>query len=274
MVRSIRLRLPSRRALAPVAGISRERVAASRSDEVEDALRARDVAEHAALMRDELLAVVAHDLTTPLNSVRLWARVIRGAAPAGAEGESVRVAARIIQEATVRMSVLLHELRDVACIDTGHFGIQKEPQDVGAIVATTVDALSPLCLAKQLSIRGSSPAAQHVSCDPNRLQQVLGNLVANAIKYTPPGGTITIDAAPSERAIRFRVADTGPGIPDEMRACIFERYWRGKDQRDTITGIGLGLFISKRIVDAHGGRIWVEDAIGGGSAFCFTIPLV
>jgi signal transduction histidine kinase len=105
------------------------------------------------------------------------------------------------------------------------------------------------------------------------VQQVLGNLVANAIKFTPNGGRITVEARPSEGGMLFSVADTGPGIAEEARAHVFERYWRGK-ARDVSTGVGLGLFISKGIVDAQGGKIWVEDAPGGGSRFCFTIPVL
>ncbi|MEI8259044.1 MAG: ATP-binding protein, partial [Deltaproteobacteria bacterium] len=128
-----------------------------------------------------------------------------------------------------------------------------------------------LCVEKELAISGSAHAVR-LSCDSNRVQQVLGNLVANAIKFTPKGGGITINASLSGSEILFRVADTGPGITEEARAHVFERYWRGK-ARDLSTGVGLGLFIAKGIVDAHGGRIWVEGAIGGGSVFCFTVPL-
>ena len=110
-----------------------------------------------------------------------------------------------------------------------------------------------------------------VLCDRERILQVLGNLVGNAIKFTPNGGTITVHAEPAEGHVLVSVADTGPGIPDEYVPHIFERYWKGK--REGRSGTGLGLYIAKGIVDAHGGRIWLESKVGVGSTFFFTIPI-
>jgi signal transduction histidine kinase len=108
-------------------------------------------------------------------------------------------------------------------------------------------------------------------CDARRLGQALGNLVANAIKFTPPGGKVTVGAAPSGPEIRFSVTDTGPGNSEAGRAHVFERYWRGR-QRDLTKGLGLGLFIAKGIVLAHGGTIQVASVLGKGSTFSFSIP--
>jgi signal transduction histidine kinase len=104
------------------------------------------------------------------------------------------------------------------------------------------------------------------------VQQLLGNLVGNAIKFTPRGGKVTVDAVRSGAEVQFSVADTGPGIPAEVSEHVFERYWRGRE-RDYTKGVGLGLFISKGIVDAHGGRIWLESVLGRGTTFYFTLPL-
>ncbi len=134
-----------------------------------------------------------------------------------------------------------------------------------------LEAYAPLCVEKGLSIAGTAPALG-IPCDRNRVGQVLGNLVANAIKFTPNGGAIAIEAVSLESEVRFSVTDTGPGIPEEARAHVFERYWRG-EERDYTKGVGLGLFISKDIIASHGGKIWVESTVGRGSTFYFTLPL-
>jgi PAS domain S-box-containing protein len=242
----------------------------------EEAVAARDLAQRATLLRDEFLSIVAHDLGSPLSVIGLWAKMIgdavRTTPPAEAGIDVARKGAEKIARGVDRISVLLHDLSDVSSIDSGHLSMKRQPGDVRSIVTDTVELLAPLCAAKGLSIRGSAPSLL-LPCDSGRLQQVLGNLVGNAIKFTPKGGRIEVDAAPTPTDVPFSVIDTGPGIPDQARAHVFDRYWRGKT-RDLTAGIGLGLFISKGIVEAHGGKIWVDAAEGGGSKFCFTLPLV
>ena len=155
------------------------------------------------------------------------------------------------------MAVLLQDLGDVASIDAGQLRIRMQERSAETIVTDLVEAFTPLCAEKGVSLVGRAPALR-LTCDPNRAQQVLGNLVANALKFTPRGGTITIEAAPSGGEVRFSVTDTGSGISPEACEHVFERYWRGKE-RDLTKGVGLGLFIAKSIVDAHGGKIWVES---------------
>jgi signal transduction histidine kinase len=222
-------------------------------------------------MRDEFLAIVAHDLGNPLNTIGLWATVIRQAARDDADDKTARDGAEKIKAAVKRMATLLRDLGDVMSMEAGHLRILNKECDVETLVAEIVALLEPLCAEKKLSIRATASALP-LACDGSRVQQVLGNLIGNAIKFTPEGGSITVEAVPSAREVRFCVEDTGPGIAEEARLRIFERYWRGKE-RDFTKGVGLGLFISKRIVEAHGGKIWVESAAGGGSRFCFTIPL-
>ncbi|MGO8997420.1 MAG: sensor histidine kinase [Polyangiaceae bacterium] len=221
-------------------------------------------------MRDEFLAIVGHDLGNPLNAIGLWARVLRNTTCTGTDGAEVSRMGSNIEREVRRMSFLLRDLGDVASIDSGRVSIRRQEGDAHALVADIVEAYAPLCADKQLSITSRAPVLP-VSCDPNRVQQVLGNLVANAIKFTPSGGAITIEATPAGEEVRFSVADTGPGIPAEAREHIFERYWRG-EQRDLTKGVGLGLYIAKGIVQGHGGRIWVESTVGHGSTFIFTLP--
>jgi signal transduction histidine kinase len=125
---------------------------------------------------------------------------------------------------------------------------------------------------KSLRLERDVPAAlPAIRCDRARVQQVLSNLVGNAIKFAPKGSAIRIAAAASAREVRFDVSDQGPGIAEEEAQHLFDRYWRGG--ADGATGAGLGLYIAKGIVDAHGGRIWVETQAGAGATFCFTLPV-
>lgn len=246
-------------------------LALDRAQLYEEALASRDQAERAASMRDEFLAIVAHDLGNPLNVIGLWARLIVETAPGGAEGEQARTGAERIQNTVKRMAELIHDLGDVTSIEAGRLRIRREDRDVKTLVTEIVEAMAPLAAEKGLALRATVPSL-HLSCDPTRVRQALGNLVANAIKFTPKGGAVTVEAARSGGEIRVNVSDTGPGIPEEARARVFDRYWRGRE-RDLTKGVGLGLFIAKSIVDGHGGKIWVERAATGGSMFCFTLPL-
>jgi signal transduction histidine kinase len=246
-------------------------LALDRAQLYEDAMSARELAERATRMRDEFLTIVAHDLANPINMIGIWASLLLVAPLAGAEGETVKKGAAIIQKAVRRMGLLLHDLGDAASMDSGRLKIEHLEGDAETIVADVVEAYAPLCAEKGLSITGKAPALR-IPCDRNRVGQVLGNFVANAIKFTPNGGTIAIDAVSLGSEVRFSVADTGPGIPEEARGHVFERYWRGKDS-DYTKGIGLGLFISQGIIASHGGKIWVESTVGRGSTFYFTLPV-
>ena len=237
----------------------------------EDAVAARDLAERATMMRDELLSVVAHDLRNPLSGIALWAKYLDDTAPAGEAGEGVRKGAAAIRDGVRRTTLLIKDLGDVASIESGQLRLRTQEADAHAIVSSAVEALAPLAVEKELSLTGEAPSV-HLVCDPNRVEEVLGNLVANAIKLTPERGRITIGAERSGDDVRFSVADTGPGIPEDAREHIFERYWRGRE-RDLTKGVGLGLFIAKGIVAGHGGKIWVDSALGRGSTFYFTIPI-
>jgi signal transduction histidine kinase/PAS domain-containing protein len=246
-------------------------LALDRAQLLEEAIEARELAERATRMRDEFLAIVAHDLGNPMSTIGIWAALVLRAPLAGAEGETVRRGVSVIQKAVRRVALLLHDLGDVASIDSGRLKIEHLEGNAETIVADVLEAYAPLCVEKALTITGKAPALP-ISCDRNRIGQVLGNLVANAIKFTPNGGTIIIEAVTLEGEARFSVEDTGPGIPEEAREHVFERYWRGQDS-DYTKGVGLGLFISKGIIASHGGKIWVESTVGHGSKFYFTLPI-
>jgi PAS domain S-box-containing protein len=227
-------------------------------------------AEHATRARDEMLGVVAHDLRNPLNTIAMGASLLSELIPPAQA--SLRKQAEIMSRAADRMNRLIQDLLDVRRIESGRLVLEPRPASPSALVADAVEMLRPLAsaasLALETEVTSESPA---VLADTARVQQVLSNLVGNAIKFTPAGGRVVLRAESLARSeVRFAVADTGPGIPPENLPHVFGQYWQGR--RTDRRGIGLGLAIAKGIVEAHGGRIWVESQLGSGSNFYFTLP--
>ena len=219
--------------------------------------------------RQEMLAVVSHDLRNPLSAVLTAAALIDRALPA--EEGRMRKHARTIRRSAERMSRLIHDLLDLASIEGGRVQLRRQPVDVEGLLAEAAEMMQPLALERGLSlaVTGASTALS-VDCDRERVLQIFSNLVGNALKFTPPGGSISIDAAAQGNEVWFSVRDTGFGLMPEQLDRLFERYWQAR--RTPHEGIGLGLSIVKGLVDAHGGRIWAESKAGHGATFSFTLP--
>ncbi|WNG60486.1 HAMP domain-containing histidine kinase [Archangium gephyra] len=221
--------------------------------------------------RDQFMGMVSHDLRTLLGGIALQAALLKRGSAEDEAGRRAVQAAEKIQRYTARMNRLIGDLVDVASIEEGRIRVAPALQDATALVRESVEAFQPLAAAQGLSldveIRGSTLMAKF---DHERILQVLANLLANAIKFTPAGGKILLRVEPVAPDVRFSVADTGSGIPSHQLEAVFERFWqaRGEDRR----GLGLGLYISRGIVEAHGGRIWAESQPGQGSTFSFTLP--
>ena len=242
------------------------------------ARRAAIVVEHARLFhqaqeatraRDDVLAVVAHDLRNPLNTVSMAVSLMLESTPPERVQERRQV--EIVRRAADRMNAMIQDLLDVKRMESGRLTIDAKPELPSGLINDTIDMLRPLAAGSTIrletSIEDNLPA---VVADSARIQQVLSNLVGNAVKFTPRSGRITVCAECVGNEVRFGVIDTGPGIPAEQLPHIFGRFWQAKtsDRR----GIGLGLAIAKGIVEAHNGRIWVESHVGLGSTFYFTLP--
>jgi signal transduction histidine kinase len=224
-------------------------------------------AERATQLREELLAVVSHDLKSPLSTILLNLTML-GRAP---EDEFEKRLASMRRSAE-RMNRLVEDLLDMASIDAGHLSVEKQRLGAARLVAEAVEAMQLLATSKSLHLRSEAPSElPAVHADPTRLQQVFANLLGNAIKFTAEGGSIMVRAEASGDLVTFSVKDTGPGIAGEEMSHLFDRFWQVK--RTARLGTGLGLFIVKGIVEAHGGSVWAESNVGQGSTFSFTIPV-
>jgi signal transduction histidine kinase len=232
--------------------------------------RLYEQARRATVARDNLLAVVSHDLKNPLGTILMDLEML---APRGdqAPGDDVRRHLQRIGRSAQRMHRLIADLLDTASIEAGRFSVSPERLELAPALAETLDLVQPLAARKQLALASEVPERlPAVLADPGRIQQVLLNLLGNAIKFTPEGGRITVRAeVAGDRAI-LSVTDTGPGIAAEELPHLFERFWQAR--RTARLGTGLGLFIARGIVEAHGGTLWVESQPGEGSRFTFTLP--
>jgi PAS domain S-box-containing protein len=242
------------------------------------ARRAAIVLEHARLFhdaqqatraRDDVLAVVAHDLRNPLNTMTMALSLMLDATPV--EHTQERRQVEIVRRAADRMNRMIQDLLDVRRMESGRLGIETQPESPASLVNDTVEMLLPLAKGSTITLDANvADDLLPVVADAARIQQVLSNLVGNAVKFTPRDGRVTVCAEQIDGGVKFGVIDTGPGIPPDQVPHIFGQFWQAmpSDRR----GIGLGLAIAKGIVEAHGGMIWVESEVGVGSTFYFTLP--
>jgi signal transduction histidine kinase/PAS domain-containing protein len=226
-------------------------------------------AQHAVQLRDQVLEVVSHDLRGPLSAVRLSAHAL---ANGEASEESVRRGAERILSTTFRMDRLIRSLVDFAAIRSGRLSIERAPADVAQLILEVSRELEDRSERAGVALEHEvEPGLPLLSVDRARIHEALENLITNALKVLGPGKTVIVKAYRKERTIQFSVTDDGPGIAPEEVPRLFDRYFRGGKARGP--GLGLGLAITRAIVEGHGGRIWVESALGKGSTFSFTIPL-
>ncbi len=225
-------------------------------------------AELVAQAREDVLGVVAHDLRNPLSLIVTSTELLLEEDLEPAKRKQIL---EIAMRAGKQMNRLIEDLLDTVQLDSGKFTLDLEDVEVVTVFRQAEETFQPLARKRQIRLTAVAPGdGVCVWADSFRLSQLLGNLLGNAIKFTPEGGAVTFRATQNGREVEFDVSDNGPGVPPEQIDRIFDQFWQARkaDKR----GVGLGLTIAKGIVDAHGGRIWCQSAPGRGSTFSFTLP--
>lgn len=233
----------------------------------------RDVTEmrQSERLRRELTANVSHELRTPLTSIKGFAETLLDGAMH--DEATARRFLSIINSETDRLVKLVDDLLDLSLLESKRITLDPRPVDLGGLVTHTVDKLRPIADSSELTLVQSAPPGIVVFADADRLEQVLTNLVGNALKYTPAGGRVEVQVAAENGEVQVVVNDTGRGIGPEDLPHVFERFYRSDRSRTRESGgTGLGLAIAKHIVEAHGGRISVTSRADEGTTFTFTIP--
>lgn len=242
-------------------------LARSASLALENARLYRD-AQRAIRARDEVLSVVSHDLRNPVSRVRMAAELLL---EMDQVAEGGRRAVGMVLKAADEMKRLIDDLLDVARIEEGRLSLEPGPVSLEALLDHVEQAHTALARERDLEWRVERPASSPtLAADEGRLMQALGNLIGNAFKFTPPGGTVRVEARVGEGAVRIGVIDTGPGMGPEQLAHVFDRFWQARpgDRR----GAGLGLAIARGIARAHGGRLWLESEEGAGTRAWLELP--
>ncbi len=228
-------------------------------------------AKEAIAARQDILAFVSHDLKNSLMSLFLNVEMLHRNAPQDERRHGWKQLDRI-RRGIFQMRRMIEDLLDVGSIDSGRLAIDPREHEMGELFQDAVELSAPLIADKRIEIKIEMPAAPFkVRCDRERMMQVFSNLIGNAVKFVPERGTIVLSAAASGTNALVAVRDTGPGIPPARLPHLFQRYWQADETARK--GRGLGLFITKGIVEAQGGVIWAESQVGTGSTFFITLPL-
>ncbi len=244
---------------------------AERETLLAEARAAHRATEATSRVKDEFLATLSHELRTPLNAVLGWTHILRGRPL----DDGTKHALDVIERNASAQANLIDDLLDVSRVITGKLQLQIEPIDVRAIAGEALDTLRPAADAKGVRLEARLPEVPRLTGDAQRLQQVLWNLVSNAVKFTGSGGTVTVTLAADPEALRITVADTGSGIAPEILPYVFDRFTQG-DSSSTRTqpGLGLGLAIVRYLVELHGGTVTAESAgLNTGATFRVWLPM-
>jgi signal transduction histidine kinase len=254
-----------------IEALAREAAARSAAETAhEEVIAANQAVQQALRGREDVLAVVSHDLRTPLATIVTAIAMLR---EAELPQERYDRFLEIIHRSSQTMIRLIEDLLEIAKLESGQtLSINPIPEDAQSLVEEICVRNEDRARRREIALRCTADTLPSILADRERVLQVLGNLVGNSLKFVSAGGSITVSASALEDTVQFAVRDTGPGIPADHLPHLFDRYWQGEGKRRG--GAGLGLAISKGIVEAHGGRIWVESTVGVGTAVSFTLPTV
>ncbi len=254
--------------------LQEERVRSDSKERITSGLLSNEITEHlktkvALTSRDEFLAIVSHDLRNPLGAISSWVELFME--------ENTKLdldfqnGLELIKRNADTALRLIRDILDMESIAEGKFLLKSESHRIDKILKESVQTCGHMATTKNIHLTLKTETEAEVVCDHDRILQVLSNLIGNAAKFTPEGGSIFLSAKMNATEVQVSVRDTGIGIPPEKQEVIFERFAQlAKKDRQ---GLGLGLYISKLIIEAHQGRLWVESVLGEGSTFSFTIPV-
>ncbi len=237
-----------------------------------DLSQERARSDTALAMRDDFMGIVSHDLLNLLNAMLGMSSLIEKEVAQENHVERVVAHARRVQRSGARMRRLVGDLVDVASIEAGLLAVTRAVGDPADVVTEAVETFQGQASGSGISLTAEiAPGVPSLPFDAARILQVLCNLLSNALKFTPAQGSVAVRLEQVEESVICSVSDTGDGIPDDKLEAVFDRFVQltKNDRR----GVGLGLFISKCIVQGHRGRIWVQNRDGGGSTFCFSLPI-
>ncbi len=236
-------------------------------------MRRQISASHEALrIKDEFLATLSHEIRTPLNAVIGWTKILLGRP---VDAATLDRALRVIDRNATAQARLIEDMLDMARVVSGKLRLELAPVDLVAATLAAIDVVAPAAAAKGVVIRSIPNRTPHaIIADGDRVQQIAWNILSNAVKFTPPGGSIDVRIVPGEGSVRLVVEDTGEGIAPEFLPYVFERFRQANASTSrTEGGLGLGLALVRQLVELHGGRITVESAgRGKGSTFSVTFP--
>lgn len=222
--------------------------------------------------RDDMIGIVSHDLRNPVNAVKMLTGVMLDRERDTSLPAEMVEHVSVIRQAAEQMDGLIRDLLDVTRVEAGSLAVDMRVENTEELLGDSLRTLAPVVQAKSLTLRLSAPDdLPDVNADRERVAQALSNLVGNAVKFSPAGSTITVRVKVLESDIVISVSDSGQGMSAEQLSHAFDRFWQSS--RTDRQGAGLGLAITKGIVEAHGGRIWAESAPGSGSTFYFTLPI-
>ena len=259
---------------ADVARVNLGRSYQQATDRVETLCSEKERLEELLRLREELADMIIHDLRNPLGVISSTLELLRHVPVAGAEQEYVASVLETMSRSVRRMQRLVDTLLDIARLEEGAMALGLLPLDLGGLVGEVLAEEHPLAEKKGVALESQLPESlPAILADHDVLLRVLVNLVDNALKFTPRGERVWVAAQAEGEGVRVEVVDAGPGIPVAERARVFEKFTQVQGRAETRRGVGLGLSFCRMAVEAHGGRIWVEDGPGGrGSRFLFTLP--
>jgi PAS domain S-box-containing protein len=237
-----------------------------------DNSRLHDLVHVGIRARDDMIGIVSHDLRNPVNAVKMLTGVMLNRERDEPLPPEVAEYAGVIRKAVEQMDSLITDLLDVTRVEAGKLAVDAVPENTEEMLSDALRTLAPIANEKSLRLRLTAPDDMpDVLADKERFQQALSNLVGNAVKFSPPGGEIIVRVAVLDNEVVFSVSDKGQGMTPEQLSHAFDRFWQSS--RTDRQGAGLGLAITKGIVEAHGGRIWAESVAGAGSTFYVTLPI-